>query len=261
MHCTSCGTAIPVGSTMCPQCRMVFPYNAAGTTLPKSADFLTEAVAEYGPMQETVSRSAQSPKVSPTISHGADLGIPPKKETDYGLQAFSQSQQAPFRSQMTPPIYPNAPLPHVPFPPVQQQPQRSGLSRAMSIFLLVAALVIMFGGITLILYTAVYHPAQLRAQATATVQILQTGTSIANAHATGTAQAYANATATAQALATAQAVATTTALQAIYTNTTKGTPLLSLSLGYPDGSNWDTYKTIDGGGCGVTGSAVHASVV
>src|SRR5947209_11894131 len=100
--------------------------------------------------------------------------------------------------------------------------------RGMTILLIGLALLIMASGFGLIYYSAVYHPAQLHAQATGTAQTMQTAearaTALANAQATGTAVAIANATATAQAQATAEVVATATALQNIYNSATSRTP-------------------------------------
>jgi hypothetical protein len=134
----------------------------------------------------------------------------------------------------------------------------------MTILLIVLALLIMFSGFGLIFYSTVYRPNQLHMQATATVQTLQTreaqGTATANTQATGTAVAIANATATAQAQATADVIATATALQNIYTSATSGSPVLSESLGFNTGSNWEVDQAQGGGGCGFSGGAYHASV-
>jgi hypothetical protein len=134
----------------------------------------------------------------------------------------------------------------------------------MLVLLTTVAVLLMLSGFSLIYYTAVAHPAQLRMEATATVRAISTrdahGTAIANVQATGTAQAIANGTATAQAQVTAQAQATTTALQAIYTQSTSGPPTFSASLAAQDSANWDTYETKDGGGCAFTSGALHASV-
>ena len=154
-----------------------------------------------------------------------------------------------------------------PFPPPPQQPPkraRRGLSRGMTILLIVLALLIMASGIGLIYYSAVYHPAQLHAQATGTAQTMHTAearaTALANAQATGTAVAIANATATAQAQATAQTVATATALQNIYNSATSGTPALNDALAGNSGSGWDEDQAQGGGGCAFTGGAYHASL-
>ena len=99
---------------------------------------------------------------------------------------------------------------------LQQRPrQEPGLSRGRATLLAALALVAMLAGFSLILYSAVIHPAQLHSQATATalavLNVQASQTARANAQASATAIANDNATATAQALATAQAVATSTA--------------------------------------------------
>jgi len=125
------------------------------------------------------------------------------------------------------------------------------------------ALIAMLGGISLILYSAVVHPAQLHAQATATalaeLHAQASQTARADAQASATALAYANATVTAQAFATAQAVATANALQNIYTQGTRGTPVFDDPLTY-DANNWDITTANGGGGCSFSGGAYHATV-
>jgi hypothetical protein len=132
----------------------------------------------------------------------------------------------------------------------------------MIILLIALAVVLLLGGGGLIYYSAVFHPAQLHMQATATAQTMLTvqaqGTAAAHAQATGTAQAIANATATVQAQATAQAMATATALQSIYNQATSGTPALNDPLTGNTASNWSVYSN-NGSTCAFTGGALHAS--
>src|SRR5262249_53111557 len=115
-----------------------------------------------------------------------------------------------------------------------------------TILLIILALLVMASGIGLIYYSAVFHPGQLYAQATATAQASGT----ANAQATRPAQAYANSTATAQAVATAQAMATTTALQNIYNQATSGAPILNDPLNANNIYHWDAGNASLGGSCG-----------
>jgi hypothetical protein len=121
----------------------------------------------------------------------------------------------------------------------------------------------MASGLGLIFYSAVYHPAQIRAQATATAQVLQTvraqATALANTQATGTTQANANATATAQAVATAQVAATATALQNIYNQATSGPPAFSDPMNGSNTGNWQTGDGSQGGGCHFAGGAYHVT--
>jgi len=128
----------------------------------------------------------------------------------------------------------------------------------MTILLIILALLVMASGIGLIYYSAVFHPSQLQAMATTTVQTAEAQTrETANAQVTGTAQAYANATATAQTVATSQAVATTTALQNIYRLATSGTPFLNDPLNSTNNSHWDVGDASLGGSCGFKAGAYH----
>ncbi len=186
---------------------------------------------------------------------------PGKESTNYGVPAVQPLLNIPAQ-----PLYaaPQASPQQIPMPEQQHPRRRSGLSRAMTISLVIAALVVLISGISLIFYVSVLHPAQLRAQATATAQTQLTmetrATAQANAQATGTAQALVNATATAQSIATAQAVATATALQNIYNQATRGTPLLNEALNGQDSLNWDQYPAVGGGGCSFSGGALHANI-
>lgn len=134
----------------------------------------------------------------------------------------------------------------------------------MTVLLLVLALLMLLSGIGLVYYSLDFHPAQLRAYATATVQTIQTvqthATATVNAQVTGTAVAYAHATATAQVRATAVAAATATALQTIYTQATSSNPALFDPLTGNDGNNWDEGNANGGGGCFFAGGSYHSSM-
>src|SRR2546423_84914 len=99
-------------------------------------------------------------------------------------------------------------------------PPQPALSRSMTVLLVGIALLMMSSGVALIYDTAVAHPAQLRVQATATVQTFLTtevqGTATANVQATATTLAHAKATATMQ----AHVQATASTLQSIYMKAT-----------------------------------------
>ena len=179
---------------------------------------------------------------------------PPSSQSG-AIFPVDQSQQSAYRTPVPPPL-----MPYVPYTP---QPRRK-LSRGIIALILVLALLLVSGGFGLIYYTIVARPAQLHAQATATMQTILThdaqSTAIANTQATGTAVAYTNATVTAQTQATAQAQATVTALQNIYTQATQGTPALSSSLTGQDSYNWDVNDTVDGGGCGFNAGTYHSTL-
>lgn len=122
-----------------------------------------------------------------------------------------------------------------------------------TILLITLAFLVMASGIGLIYYSAVYHPDQLYAQATATAQTVRTAqaqaSGAANAQSTGTAQAFAN--------ATAQAMATTTALQNIYNQATSGAPILNDPLNGNNIYHWDVGNASLGGSCGFKAGAYH----
>lgn len=181
-----------------------------------------------------------------------------------GQQPYPYAPYPPYQQGNNPQAYNAAQMQQAPslppFPPVPKPAAQGGLSGSAKVLLGIMAVVMILGGLGLIYYTAVLHPAQLRADATATVQTFQNNTAIANTHATGTAQAFANATATAQTQATAQAQVTATALQNFYNQSTSGTPALNSPLSYQDAANWEVYTTTDGGGCGFNGGALHSSV-
>lgn len=280
MQCPSCGTRLARGMLICPRCGTVLPYN----TLPQEGES-DEAPTSFGPFQES-SSPLSDVDTSPTHAIANEMGYADslhKSDTNYSFPAVSDTPATVVSSPtaIMPPASP-APLiipameqtlpvspvytPYAPYTTPSAMPlpalsrQRQPLSRPMLLFSTAVALLLMLSGMSLIYYTAIAHPAQLRAQATATVQTILTtnarGTAMANAQATGTAQAFAHATATAQ----AQAQATVTALQALYTQATSGTPALSSTLAFQDGANWDAYNTPDGGGCNFSNGALHASV-
>ncbi len=169
------------------------------------------------------------------------------------MQPYSSSPQ-PY-----PPSYqsniPGTP-PLSPFPNPGQPQRKPELSKVALISLLALLVLIMFSGFGLIFYASVTRPAQFRARATATMQVIQT----VNARATATVNAQATAIANATMTAQAHAQATATALQNMYSQATSGTPILASSLAFQTGSNWDVYDAVGGGGCGFAGSALHASV-
>ncbi len=143
--------------------------------------------------------------------------------------------------------------------PVSPAPRRR--STGLIIALIAAIILIIFGS-SLVYYLGVARPAQLHAQATATVVTNLTsqaqGTVAANTHATGTAQAQANATTTAVAVATAQVQATMTAYVSMYTQATSGTPALNDQLSQNDSNDWNIYSD-NGGACTFTGGALHTT--
>jgi hypothetical protein len=177
---------------------------------------------------------------------------------DYGLPGYAPQQSyfpppTPYYAPPSAPYYDTSSSAQPPYPQQWDQPPRVTRSKKMLALLAALLLIPMLGGFGLLYYVQVARPAQLHAQATATV-------AAANAHATGTAQAYASATASANAQATAQVVATATARQAIFNQATAKTPALTSALAEQDGAEWDVYRAQGGGGCAFTAGALHASV-
>ena len=261
MQCISCGTTLPPETAICYYCGATTSYNVSSSNDPNGND--TPTVAD-GPFIETSSVATTSHAARP---HPFMEKMPGKESTNYGVPAV----QPPLNIPAPQPLYaaPQGPPEQwppqqIPMPEQRHPGRRSGLSRAMTISLIIAALLVLISGFGLIFYAAALHPAQLRAQATATAETQLTmaarATAQANAQATGTAQALVNATATAQSIATAQAVATATALQNIYNQATGGNPLLNEALNGQDSLNWDQYPAVGGGGCSFSGGALYANV-
>lgn len=255
MQCPSCGLALAQGITTCPRCGTYLPYNATpGNVYPNGP---TVQASPYGQSWDGSTPSSPTVEAPYGQPSGAGAGTPPYPYASYPPPPYQQGNNPhPYNPYNMPQMQPAPAMP--PFPPAPNPAGR--FSTSTKVLLGIMATIMILGGLGLILYTAVLHPAQLRADATATVQTLQTNTAIANGHVTATAQAYANATATAQTLATVQAQATLTAQQNFYTQSTSGTPILNSPLSYQDAANWEVYNTTDGGGCGFNGGALHSSV-
>jgi hypothetical protein len=164
-----------------------------------------------------------------------------------------QPQQPPFPVSASASMPSGSPPPSFPLP----SPPPQVMSKRMFLTLIVLAALVILSGVSLIFYTAVARPAQLHANATATVQALTQSTTTANVYATGTAHV----TATAQAKATGMAKTTATAIQSVYANATNGTPAFSSSLAVQDDGNWDVYAAVGGGGCAFTDGALHSTIL
>ena len=200
----------------------------------------------------------------PPISSGANY---PAFNQDGVYTNYPPQGQRPGYADTTTPAYAAprpqqyiAPQPQYPPPPEQR---RRGLSPWLLILIIVLVL-LLIGGSGLLYYTSVYEPNQIHAQATSTAVSQVTGTAQSNAAtmtaATGTAVSLAQATATAEAQGTQQAQATVTALQAIYTSATSGTPTVSDPLSQQDSYNWEVDTKTGGGGCAFTNGIYDASM-
>lgn len=276
MRCNSCQAPLPPGTATCPTCGASTPYNAAPSDAPAppstpgpeplynagtepTSGSQYDTFTEAGPFPAS-SQQPVPPWEFPYYGAGANQPPPTTPQQFYYGAGANQPPPAAYPGQQTP--YPGqyqAPLMQ-PRPPARA---RRGFS-ATTVLLVGLALLILLSGLGLVFYAAIYHPAQLKVQATATISALFTAnarsTAIANTQATGTAQAYTNATATAQAQATVDAQATTTALDAIYTRATSGRPVLDDPLAGQDGNNWDQGQASGGGGCFFAGGALHVSI-
>lgn len=227
MQCPSCGNMLTPGVTSCPRCLAFVPYNAlaaSGTTGPASQQTTPAGYSSWQP---------------PAYPNQAVY--PPMH---YPQQNFYAPGMPPYQ-----PVAQVRPTPRKPF------------ARPTVTILVLLALLLMFSGFGLIYYTAVAHPIQLRAQATATVQAFSRSTAAVNAQASSTAVANTKISATAQARATVQGQATASAYQGLYTQATGGAPVISSPLAFQDNSNWDVYDTNDGGGCSFVGGALHSNVL
>ncbi len=235
MHCPSCGNVLPPEATFCSNC-------GAPTSIPSALPAQAHAENETGEAEATL------PAEPGPFRESVSLPQP---------QPFSWSAPPPPPppAQTQPPM---SPVPPAKFPPAPMQGSR-GLSRGIMILIGVLAALLIIAGSGLIYYSTVYHPAQLHAEATATVQAIDTQqanmTATANTEATSTAIAEANATTTANAQATAQAVATATTLANIYTQATSGAPALNDSLSYPN--NWVNEYGSSGGNCNFSAGTYH----
>ena len=155
-------------------------------------------------------------------------------------QQYTPQQQYAPPQQYPPPLQPVSP--QLPQPPKKQ----GGLSRGLTITIIVLVLLILAGS-GIIYYFSIPYPAQLHAQATATVQ-----TRLHN-QATGTAQSIQNSNAT----VTAIAQATFTAQQNIYNQATIGSPAVTDSMAQNGNLRWDQYDSSNGGGCVYAGGTYH----
>lgn len=282
LQCELCRTPLPLNAANCPNCG-AFVIAPAASSAPASSqgwvDPGSETVAYGSPGQVSSdglnNAWGQSPyTASPPAYDPALQALPPVPDPNsvppsspsYGGMNYGQPYMQAPQQQPQQGYYPGASSPYYGAPPVQPMPAppnyqnnapQRRFSRKTMIALIAVACLVILSGVGLIYYTAVAHPAQLRAEATATVQAASTAsanrTATVNAQVTGTAQA-------AHAQATTQARATATSIQQVYTNATNGTPAFDSTLAAQDGGNWDVYDAKGGGGCAFTNGALHSSI-
>ena len=261
MHCTTCGTAILPGMMHCPNCGTPTAYTTQSA--PQQGANQTLPAMNFGPFMESASvpppaQSSPPTPFPPNVNH-PDVYNPGNQQGAQAVNFYTTGTQpgTQYPRAGTPPYGLNAaqaqyvppqqayPPPPQPVPP--QTPKRAGgLSRGLTVTLIILVLLILIGS-GIIYYFSVPYPAQVHASATATAQTL------ANNQATGTAQVIHNENAT----ATAQAQATVTAQQNIYNAATNGNPIITDALTQNDGLHWDQYDTANSGGCVYAGNAYH----
>ncbi|MBE3566565.1 MAG: hypothetical protein IMW90_12645 [Thermogemmatispora sp.] len=233
-HCEFCYAAVPADYTTCPVCGAALRVGQDQSGASGQADGLPSLSSETVPAAPRASGGSWD-EPGAAVLPGSLAATP----TPQGPQRPSHFQRSEFSTKSS-----------------------SVLSRSLRLgFILM--LFLFLTGLGLLIYGGIYHPAQLHAEATATVSAALTaltqGTAQAQAHATATAIAQAHATATAAAQATAVAAATSTAEQATYTAATQGTPTLVDPLTGQNGNQW----TLDSNlreGCSFSGSSLHSIV-
>src|SRR6266487_1869052 len=164
MHCSFCGAALPVGVAACPACSTPTPYNVS-------------APAVNDPDAPTTLSSSSMP-------YNASAPTYPYRTPQQYFPATNPPVDTPYGTGPNSPTYPGAqpsPYPMPSTPPVQGRPPQGRRSLGFTtILLIVIVLLVMTSGVGLILYSAVLHPAQLHAQATATAQVVATATALQN---------------------------------------------------------------------------------
>jgi hypothetical protein len=252
-ECTFCRKQVPSHLRICPNCgNVLVGISIPGAIEPQTYQTRENEIEKFFLASDGMPYTIDTPESVGTLSGGKEPGIREAQPYGYNTLPYSQPQL---------PSYSQTPLSYyrAPGPTVMQQPRQSShsaLSKGMMTLLVSFALLIMLSGVGLILYASVIHPAQLYAQATATVQSVQT----VNAYVTTTAQVQATTFAAATATVQRQGQATATALQNLYVQSTSGTPILNETLATQTSSNWDVYSAVGGGGCAFAGGALFANV-
>lgn len=231
----------PIASSMPPQ-QQSLPGATPQQSFPANpAQQFSDTTQRDIPVSNQPSYPGTSPQQPPFVGQSGQPG----QQWQAGQPAqFDQSRQPGQPGQQWQPVQ-----------SVQPAPRRRSTGLIIA---LIAAIVLVIVGSGLVYYLGVARPAQLHAQATATVVTQEQGTAAANTHATGTAQAKANATTTAVAVATAQVQATMTAYVNMYTQAASGTPAINDPLTQNDANNWFVHSSSTGA-CAFTGGALHVT--
>src|SRR5260370_35563746 len=240
MSCTSCGSALSPGQTVCPRCGTPVPEDIITPTTNNLSDDIPPNI-DFGPFRETVSTPPITlyPDVQPMV-----LGIDMPQETvpqGYSPPQIHATEQPQAQNVLQQPNHFPAQSPLMVQDILQTQSNR--LSIAMIAILIILLALLIIGGSGLGNYTAIVGRAEFKAQATAVTQKLVA------TQAQGTAQAYALAT------------ATTTALTPddIYNRATSGTPVINDPLNSKQGSSWLEQQG-DQNSCSFYGGAYHIGI-
>lgn len=209
MNCNFCGSQLPTGAKVCPNCGT--PLSASSSTPgasssdPNAVAYPSSIPSGSSPSYErTVMSPSPNTPQPPSTAYGSDSYTPPSNLSG------QQNPYTPIPDLYSPPPPPPPPPPDYynpqigaqgPYSPTFTPAGQPGQKPARRlppwlIMLLILVAVIVIGGSALIYYAAIYQPNQLHAQATAT----------AVAHITGTAQAEATSAAQANVTATAAAL-------------------------------------------------------
>ena len=245
MQCTTCGTTLQPGVTTCPSCGAAvstdtsesspyetyaetvpyIPYNASEEKAPASASLPasgTPALEQsfYGP---NPLGGSSMPQGAPPADQGTQASEPevasPSTDLEPPADEFAQPQ---------PPLSQQEPIPQPPLP-TQPVPQpRRGLSASVTALFIILALLIFGGGGGLAYYATIFHPAELRAQATVVAKNV---------------------------VAEATARSATINPQLLYTQITSSTPSITDPLNNANSSIWEATTA-----CNLTNGAYHASI-
>jgi type II secretory pathway pseudopilin PulG len=174
----------------------------------------------------------------------------------YGQAAPPVSQQPPYPGGYQSNPYYAQPIPQG-YPAQTPPPARPGRSGAM-VALIIAIVLVLIVGSGLVYYLGYYKPQQGNVSATQTAHVVR---ATANAAASSTAQVV-QATANAVASSTAQAQATVQVYQNIYTQATRGTPVVNDPLSSPTFNPlWDiTIGSTTNGDCAFTQGSYHSTI-
>lgn len=242
MSCTSCGSTLSAGQTVCPNCGTPVPEEIITPTSKNPGDD-TPPNTDFGPFRETVS----TPPITLYASRQPMvLGIDVPPETV--PQGYSPPPQIHATKQPQAQFVPQQPNNFPTQSPLMvRKIQHEWSNRspvAMIAILIILLVLLIIGGSGLGYYIAVKRPAEFQAQATTVTQKLLA------TQAQGTAQAHTLATATTAALTPYD----------IYNKATSGIPVINDPLDSKQGSSW-LQREASGNSCSFYGGAYHIRII